>query len=370
MVRSTRRAFLQGSSAFLVARTLWAEPRATPVPVWYCPAALTPDHMVRADYVSALTNEANWTVIAPRTSVLKFFIEAMTPSPQHLSDDDLRRLVALCAKHHFDAAFEVGGVRMDPTNHGPGSGVRFATKEADILRRWEACGGQVDYITTDNAVMNTVSRIYQRKPSPLGPDYKPAMHEIIQEAAAATGVFSERFPQARIGATESLGYFEVVTDTQGLMGNLDPASLPTIRLDAFLDEWLASLSREGVSLDHFHIDFGYEAVSADGKGKKLNFNRVATANKLLCAHGITTGLMIGAFDRFWLRHTVPPSAQAADESAVETTRTYLDAFLRANIPVNEILFDRWEPYPDRTGPASDPDSDMGLTQYLIRQLDN
>lgn len=360
----SRRTLLSLAAASTISRGGIA---ATPLrsKTWYCPASLAPDRTLRPDFVSSLMDDSNWSVIAPRVGVLKFYIEAMTPESHHLTEADLRNLVAVCKRHNFAAAFEVGGVRMNKSYYGAGSGKHHANRECSVLQRWTACGGSVNYITTDNAVMNTIALVYQRNPPPLGTGYKPSIPDVIAEAASAMEVFASNFPEARIGSTESLGYFSVVDSAGKRMRNLDPTLVPEIPLENFITHWLEALSHAGVTPDHFHIDFGYEGVLADGGRRELDFRRVAIANRLFRSRSIKTGIMVGAFDRYSLGHTKPVDEQAGDESAVANTIRYFDSFLKAGIPVDQTLFDRWEPYPAKTGPASDSLSDMGLTEALL-----
>ena len=342
--------------------------KSVPSPnVWYCPAVFTDSHALRYDYVETLTSPLTWSSFSGKINIVKFYIESLIPRRDHLTDQDLKKLVALCSRYQLQAAFEVGALRTSRANFGSGSGIRYATQECTVLDRWLSFGGSVDFITADNPVMQTVGLIYKRAGIGLPEDYKPDIGDIITEAVSAIVVLQSRYPKAKIGSTESLGFFEVDT-TSGIMENLDSVHLPRIRFAEFITEWKEALAKVNLKTNHFHIDFGIEGVRADGRGGNLNFRRVGEVVNILSAQGIRSGLMVGAFDNFSINHVRPPSIQEADRSALQNTHAYVDSFLQSNIDVDDLLFDRWEPYPTKTGPVWDGATDSGLTNNLIKQL--
>lgn len=368
MSHLNRRSFFAGAALFAAfpSRVVSLSPNISDV--WYCPAALTSDRKLRSDFVRNLTNRDNWIGLKETVRVLKFYIEAMTPGDSRLSKDDLSVLVRFCKENNLKAGFEIGGVRMSKSNYGPGTGIKYAQRECQVLNRWVDCGGSIDYITLDNPVMNTIHKLYQVSPRVLPDYYSPSLSELMIEAVSAAKKIKECFSDTRIGVTEALGYFQITKSDNTILKNLDSSKVPNFDFDQFIVALRKEFATAGVNLDHFHIDFKYEAVLHDGKGKKLDFERVAFAVEKLKGQGIRNGLMFGAFDDFTINHTTAPSAASANESAVKNTLNYLDAFLKYKIPLDTILIDRWEPFPEKTGPASDLDTDMGLATKSLDLL--
>lgn len=99
------------------------------------------------------------------------------------------------------------------------------------------------------------------------------------------------------------------------------------------------------------------------------------AEAIVKSLGLDSGIIINAFDDFSYvgSNTVQEKekAQNAAErsaSAVDNTLEYFDGYVAAGGDPDIWIFQRWQPYPDVTGPETIRDTDMGVTRLLLGSL--
>lgn len=347
--------------------------------IWYGPGSInTVERGLRADFMAQVTDKNNWPTVYKNTAVFKQFIETLYLFPKHgdrcYSDKELKRLAEFVTGSGFQSAFEVGALRWEPHKHGPGSGEKFAQEEIELLQRWVKAGGTVDYLTADHAVMWNVGLCLQGAKPMAGledPDWRKVLNEVVDSLA----MMHEAFPDARIGMIESLGYFTVgkkYTTT-------DPDNIYPIDFEEFLRTAKKKLRERGVELDHMHLDFSYQDCKYDGRNEnRLDFGRIIAAEKIIKSLGLECGMIINAFDDLSYGDSTSgnmvgekekaknPAARSA--SAVENTLEYFDGYVAAGGDPDSWIFERWQPYPDKTGPETDPNTDMGVTRLLVEKL--
>ena len=346
--------------------------------IWYGPGSInTVTRGLRDDFMSQVTDKSNWPVVHANTVVFKQFIETLYPRRKSgapcYSDATLKRLAGFVTGSGFKSAFEVGALRWSPKkkDHGPGRGKRYAAEEIKLLQRWVDAGGTVDYLTSDHAVMWNVGLCLQGSKPMAGledPDWRKVMDEVVDSLA----VIQEAFPDAKIGMIESLGYFTV----GDAYTTTDPLCIYPIDLEEFLRTAQQKLGERGVELDHVHLDFSYQDCHYDGRNeKRLDFGRIMAAEKVVKSLGLDCGMIINAFDDFSYRGNnfvketeKAQNAAARSASAVANTLEYFDGYVAAGGRPNTWIFQRWQPYPDVTGPETVRDTDMGVTRLLVNRL--
>ncbi len=347
--------------------------------IWYGPGSInTVVRGLRSDFLSQVTNKRNWPVVHKNTAVFKQFIETLYLFPREgercYSDEELKRLAAFVVGSGFECAFEVGALRWRKSRHGPGSGREYAAEEIGLLQRWVKAGGTVDYLTADHPVMWNVGLCLQGAKPMAGledPDWRKVMDEVVDSLA----MIQEAFPDAKIGMIESLGYFSVGDDYT----TTDPGSIYPIDFEEFLVAAKDKLGKRGVKLDHFHLDFSYQDCRYDGREQeRLDFGRIMAAEKIIKSLGLDCGMIINAFDDLSYGDSTSgnmvgekekaknPAVRSA--SAVANTLEYFDGYVAAGGSPDLWIFQRWQPYPDITGPETDPNTDMGVTRLLVNRL--
>jgi hypothetical protein len=301
--------------------------------------------------------------------VFKQYIETL--GGKKYTDEQLKELAAFTRNAGLKCAFEIGALRWSEDSCGPGSGKEYAAGEIKVLRRWEEAGGTVDYLTTDHAVMWNVGLVLQGG-KPLAGQADPDWRKVMDEVVDSLAMIHAAFPDAKIGMIESLGYFSVgdkYTTT-------DPQCIYPIDFGEFLRTAQRRLGERGVELDHIHIDFSYQDCRYDGRrGKRLDFGRIMAAEERVKSLGLDCGIIINAFDDFSYTgaNTVQEKAKARNvaernASAVRNTLEYFDGYVAAGGEPDTWIFQRWQPYPDKTGPETVLETDMGLTKALLEQL--
>jgi len=344
--------------------------QAAETPVWYGPATLnTVTRGIRDDFLEQFTDTNNWPTVYARTSVFKQFIETL--GGNKYSDEQLKELATFTRKAGLKCAFEIGALRWTPKLYGKGSGKKYAAQEIKTLQRWVDAGGTVDYLTTDHAVMWNVGLCLQGA-KPMADIGDPDWHKVMDEVVDSLAMLHEAFPNAKIGMIESLGYFSVgdkYTTT-------DPQCIYPIDFEEFIRTAQRRLAERGVELDHIHIDFSYQDCRYDGRSqKRLDFGRILAAEKIVKSLGLDCGIIINAFDDFSYtgvnivqeKERAQNAAQRS-ASAVKNTLQYFDGYVAAGGNPDTWIFQRWQPYPDVTGPETVLETDMGITRELVLKL--
>lgn len=339
--------------------------------VWYGPGSLnTVTRGIRDDFLEQVTDTNNWPTVYGETAVFKQFIESL--SENKYSDKELKQLATFTRKAGLKCAFEIGALRWTPKLYGAGSGKAYAAEEIEVLQRWVDAGGTVDFLSTDHAVMWNVGLCLQgakpMAPYVSDPDWRKVMDEVVESLA----LIHKAFPDAKIGMIESLGYFSVgdhYTTT-------DPGSIYPIDMEEFIVTAQEKLAVHGLALDHMHLDFSYQDCRYDGREEnRLDFGRIMAAEKIVKSLNIDSGMIINAFDDQSYRGgnaTVEkekaqnPAERSA--SAVNNTLVYFDGYVAAGGNPDTWILQRWQPYPDVTGPETDRNTDMGVSRLLINKL--
>ena len=347
--------------------------------IWYGPGSInTVVRGLRDDFMSQVTHKENWPVVHQNTAVFKQFIETLYLYPRVgercYSDEALKRLAGFVTASGFESAFEVGALRWTKKRHGPGSGREYAAEEIALLQRWVKAGGTVDYLTADHPVMWNVGLCLQGAKPMAGledPDWRKVMDEVVDSLA----MIHEAFPDVKIGMIESLGYFSVGDEYT----TTDPGSIYPIDFEEFLVAAKDKLGDRGVELDHFHLDFSYQDCRYDGREQgRLDFGRIMAAERIIKSLGLECGMIINAFDDLSYGDSAGGNSVQEKEkarnpavrsaSAVDNTLEYFDGYVAAGGSPDTWIFQRWQPYPDVTGPETVRDTDMGVTRLLVNKL--
>jgi len=344
--------------------------------IWYGPGSInTVDRTLRSDFIEQVTNTENWPTVYNNTVVFKQFIETMYPKKGFYSDEQLKKMADFVNKAGLKTAFEVGALRWTPRNYGPGSAERHARREIQVLQRWVKAGGKIDYLTTDHAVMWNVGRVLQGS-KPMAKYENSDWRYVMGEVVKSLDLIHKAFPEAKIGIIESLGYFSVVGIDGKKLETTDPLCIYPIDYKEFIVTFRDKLKKVGITLDHIHVDFSYQDCKFDGgETKTLDFNRILGAEKVVKDLGISSGIIINAFDDpSYLAVTSqtkiekPKNVAVLTRSAIKNSKEYLQGYLKAGGNPDLWIFQRWMPYPDVTGPETVPETDMGLTKLLLEQL--
>jgi len=339
--------------------------------VWYGPGSLnTVTRGIRDDFLEQVTDTNNWPTVHRHTAVFKQFIESL--GGDKYSDEDLKKLAAFTREAGLKCAFEIGALRWSPQLHGDGSGKKYAAQEIKALQRWVDAGGTVDYLSTDHAVMWNVGLCLQGAKPMAGigdPDWRKVMDEMVDSLE----MIQSAFPDAKIGMIESLGYFSVGASYT----TTDPGSIYPIDFEEFMLAARDKLRERGIDLHHLHIDFSYQDCKYDGrKNGKIDYGRIIEAEQILKSLGIPGGIIINAFDDFSQTgvNIVQESEKAKNAaersaSAAKNTLAYFDGYVAAGGKPDTWILQRWQPYPDITGPEADSHTDMGIARSLVLKLE-
>lgn len=338
--------------------------------IWYGPGSLnTVTRGIRDDFIEQVTHSENWPTVYAHTAVFKQFIESL--GGNKYSDEELRQLASFLREAGIKCAFEIGALRWSKDLYGPGSGEKYAAREIQTLQRWVDAGGTVDYLSTDHAVMWNVGLVLQgaRPMAGLGdPDWRV----VLEEVADSLAMIQKEFPNAKIGMIESLGYFSV----GDAYTTTDPGSLYPIDFEEFMETSQERLRAHGVELDHMHVDFSLQDCRYDGRREGIaDYGRLLAAEAIIKNAGLDSGIIINAFDEFSYKGSnIVQEERRADnatersESAVVNTLEYFDGYVAAGGQPDVWILQRWQPYPDITGPETVRHSDMGITKLLIERM--
>lgn len=336
--------------------------------VWVGPMPFVTGRSLREDYFPTLTDPEKWPTVLQRAQVLKSYLMVLPADPvpgktgPELSDAQLRTLAGFARQHHLKVAFEVGGVRAAPDWPSAELGVRTAQSELTHLRRWLRAGGTIDYLTTDHAVMMTIGAPFQ-DPAHFQ-QRNLSLAQAVEQQVDYFAIVHREMPEAKLGAIESLGYFEVAgLDGRHYSRTMDV--LPKWPFEEYLDTLLAAMKGRGLALDHFHIDFGFGGVQYDGGGGgRLGYGRILAVEAACHARGVKAGLIVNAFHDTSNRS---PQSATASREAREHTLQYWRGYRAAGGAADQIIVQTWHPYPDRTGPESDPDTVLGVARSVLAE---
>ena len=346
--------------------------------IWFGPKAFRQGRELRSDFFPILTNPAAWPKVLSRTNVFKSYIMILPDVPMpgkagpELSDAQLRTLARFFRNRNIKVAFEVGGLRCSKRVCGKTAGEQYARKELHYLERWLAAGGTIDYLTTDHAITMNMRGVGFPGPG-LNPTRacKMTVAELTAELADYFVAVRRAIPGVRLGVIESLGFFQIVGKDGTVYHQTDP-KLPLWRFPEFFDGLLNAMKERGLALDHFHIDFGYGGVRHDGRkyrGGGMDFGRILAVEDIVHAHGVKTGIIVNAFhDSHYGRATTNPDPVAASRQAFRNTVEFFRGYRAAGGTSEHILFQTWQPFPDRTGPETEPFTVLYMTRELMRQL--
>ena len=347
--------------------------REDPLGIWYGPGSLnTVTRGIRDDFLEQVTDTNNWPTVYGETAVFKQFIESL--SENKYSDKELKQLATFTRKAGLKCAFEIGALRWTPKLYGSGSGKAYAAEEIEVLQRWVDAGGTVDYLSTDHAVMWNVGLCLQgAKPMAAyvsDPDWRKVMDQVVESLV----LIHEAFPDAKIGMIESLGYFSVGDQYT----TTDPRSIYPIDMEEFIVTAQEKLAVHGLELDHMHLDFSYQDCRYDGREEnRLDFGRIMAAEAIVKSLNIDSGMIINAFDdesygggNATLEKEKAQNPTERSASAVDNTLEYFDGYVAAGGNPDTWILQRWQPYPDVTGPEAVRNTDMGVARLLVNKLIN
>jgi hypothetical protein len=327
----------------------------------------------RPDWLPNLRDATKWPVVLANANVLKTYIMVLPPDHKatdtaaRINDVGLQELVQLTRQHGLKMAFEVGGLRTSAKVCGESAGEDGATRELALLGRWTRAGGQIDYLTTDHAVMKNMRGVGYRG-SGLDParGCKMTVHQLIAELVDYFQVVHKEMPLTKLGVIESLGFFEVKADDK-TYPHTDP-KLPVWRFNEYFDELLQAMKQRGLKLDHFHIDFGYEGVNYDGRSlRTLDVGRILAVEAYVKSKGVKLGVIFNAgLDR---------AAQISDrdianQEAYHRTLRFYRAYISAGGKADHIVLQTWQTYPDRTGPEYQPYTVLNIAKDIITDTGN
>jgi hypothetical protein len=354
---------------------------------WIGPMPFISGATVRSDFHNVWDVPSTWSQIKTQTEVFKTYLNVLqNPAwgQAGLTDAEVAGFVQ--ATRGKQIAFEVGGLRPywcpDPPPGSEHPDVPFSQcvpinggctdrlgegnwdAEYQLLRRWIEAGGQINYLTTDHALFFSYFQKNSFGESPC-PDMTRA--QLVKELV-------DYFVQARrtlgsgvkFGVIESLGMWRIGSYWPC---GFDPSNPPCVRevvdLGVFLDELqdAAATATLGpfsypVTIDHFHIDFGYEGVKGDG-GDVLDYGRILGAENAARTRGIKAGIIANAYHD----ESIPSSDIAARRiSARDRTIAFLQGYFKTTGAPDSIIFQQWQPYPDELGSEDDTTytSSLGL----------
>lgn len=335
--------------------------------LWVGPMPFIEARTLRDDYYSTITDADKWPTVLAKADVFKSYLMVLPSDPvpgkpgPELSDKRMQRMAKFVRDHNLKVAFEVGGIRMGPDTPNDQAGEYTAKGELTHLTRWLANGGTIDYLTTDHGVMSTIGSPYI-----VPAQYKQrgmSLQQAIDELVDYFEIVHQAIPTAKFGVIESLGFFTV----QGLNGREYARTVPALpvwRFADYLDMLLGAMKRRGLSLDHFHIDFGFEGVHYDGGGKgQLDFGRIRAVESYVQSKGVNAGLIVNAFHD---QTNKTPKREDANRQAYENTLRFFNGYKAAGGQAKQILLQTWMPYPDRTGPEDEPYTVLNMDRDIVR----
>ena len=179
-------------------------------------------------------------------------------------------------------------------------------------------------------------------------------------------IMSKEFPGVKLGMIESLGYFSI-TDQEGKFYPGNNSAVPGIDFIEFFNDFIKKMNVRGLSLDHFHVDFGTHAVLADGRRNygmedQWDFGRIHAVEQYIQSKGIKTGILISPGG---LNKTIGDNIES-DRKAVNDTIRYFSEYLQTGGRGNHLVLSNWHLYPEILGPESDLYTTYGMFNNMIK----
>lgn len=340
-------------------------PDLGPSLVWVGPRPFVKGRTLRPDYYSTLIHPDQWPTVLAHTDVFKSYLMILPPDPlpgqtgPQLTDAQLGRLAHFFRSRGIKVAFEVGGIRLYGDWPVSELGRLTAQTELKYLRRWLRVGGTIDYLTTDHAVMGIAGAPYMHKVPRLTAPVP--LEKAIEQQVDYFAAVSRAIPGVKLGAIESLGFFEVEGPGRKIY-HRTVASLPKVRFAHYLDLLLAAMKRRGLKLNHFDVDFGYSGALYDGGGKKLDYGRILGVEHYCQSHGVRCGIIFNAFHD---RSVKNPDPAVASRQAHDRTLAYFRGYVAAGGKCNDWVIQTWQPYPNETGPEDKPDTVLNIARDIV-----
>lgn len=168
-------------------------------------------------------------------------------------------------------------------------------------------------------------------------------------------------PDVRFGVIESLGYFYVEGPDNEIYSPTRP-EIPKLPFCDIIRDLKSAMDTAGLLLDHFHTDYGYEGVHFDGRtNATLDYGRIIGVEQCVRNLGIKTGNIINAFHD---RTVSNPEREIANQEALNNTVLFFEGYMSAGLNPDQYVLQTWQPFPDRTGPETEP----GTVLHLFREL--
>ena len=239
--------------------------------------------------------------------------------------------------------------------------------EYPVLEDFIEQGGRVDYVTTDHAIADLLTSPSSKRPN-------MSMEQLIQQQAEYFKMLRQKLPNVKLGMIESLGYFQVrKTDGSGGLYQRTVSSLKKVDFEEYLTTYLQIMKDNGLDIDHFHIDFGFQDVKYDSQGKQdYDYGRIKSVEDYCHEAGIDVGWVAG--NAFAVVGTGSvQEAQTYDEenvvkyseSAAEQTIEYFQNYMKAGGTCDYFVFQKWQLYPVQVGPETVPYTTLGIFKSLI-----
>jgi ribosomal protein S9 len=322
----------------------------TQTPCWLAPMAMDIDRnrAIVSDYIQVITHpEEYYPEVFKNTKVLKLYIEALN----RYTDDDILALVKFANTYGLEIAVEVGGIRMKVGQVAATQlGVASAEFEFYSLNKLIKAGGKVNYITTDHSMA----------PYLTGRDTELdsfTIEEIMGQMMEYFKYMQEHIPGLKVGTIESLGFFWVKGN--GRQYKATDQSLKRLDFESFFDTYLSVAQKNGVILDHFHIDFGYQDVAYD-----RDYGRILAVEKYVKSKNVKSGFI--ATNAFHEGMQIPSSdPEAAAISSANNTIKYFEGYIKAGGNSNYLILQRWQPYPSQLGNEKEPYTQMGIFNSIV-----
>jgi len=317
--------------------------------IWLCSKATDFETgRVQDDFTDHITNKDYWPELLKHTRVLKLYIQQLYTTP----NEQLIRIADFVRENDLLVAVELGGVRMAPTGTPIEQVAPMAVyAEYRHLKNFIDLGGRVDYITTDHAL---AAQITGRIDLFNG----ATMQQLMEQHALYYKIMQKRIPGLKVGAIESLGYFWVKSETYQYSPT-DP-TLGRVDFENYLSEFIRITKENGVTLDHFHIDFGLQDIMYDA-----GYGRVLAVEDFCHANDVDVGFIAANAYHKSMEFVPDDQVAAVSKEAAERALKYFEGYQKAGGTCDYFIFQRWQPYPIEVGSESEPYTNLGIFKSML-----